>query len=449
MISSTFSETPLQDLLASAPQEPISAVLDPSTASFYHSQHTFRGSACSKPLQEPSVVDSYQSLLGVEDPFTAFFQNTTEVAAMNKQSVLSTSSIKRHLSHYSDAYLQHIVKLLEAFSISDCSAVSSTHLTSTLPGEADDASTTCASTLRPSSVTATSSGCGRGTITLPSAFLFLDRYVRRQGVCLPGLRAHDTGACWCLENLDPQSRLWVSREGLVNRRINDPPQSLKHLDGQFRDIFGNTVLHMLAARGADISVILKALKQGADPNAKNSAGQNFAHLFTRRFLQTLAADRIILIYVLRKLAMFDFRFHDCDLFGRSFFHVLTLEASDVKPNALRSLRWRNMRDRSAIDAFGWTSAIDPTTQANPTAPFQRTYTMAELAKYPHLCREVNIDDDSSNSAQNPSQAIDTPASTDPNYFIFKHARLLETAGLAIDVPEWSSVPCRSLSFSRG
>jgi hypothetical protein len=74
-------------------------------------------------------------------------------------------------------------------------------------------------------------------------------------------------------------------------------------------------------------------------------------------------------------------------------------------------------------------------QANPTAPFQRTYTMAQLAKYPHLCREVNIDDNSSNSAQNPSQAADTCASTDPNYFIFKHARLLETAGLAIDVPD--------------
>jgi hypothetical protein len=82
----------------------------------------------------------------------------------------------------------------------------------------------------------------------------------------------------------------VDRKGLVNQRVDDPPQSLKHLDLRFRDIFGNTILHVLAARGADIAIIFKALKQGADTNAKNSAGQNFAHLFSRRFFRTLAAD---------------------------------------------------------------------------------------------------------------------------------------------------------------
>jgi hypothetical protein len=94
-----------------------------------------------------------------------------------------------------------------------------------------------------------------------------------------------------------------------------------------------------------------------------------------------------------------------------------------------------MRDRAARDAFGWSSAIDKTTQANHTAPFQRTYTMSQLAKYPHLCREVNINQNSPDGAQNQPQVADMPAPTDPNYFIFKHARLLETAGLAIDVPD--------------
>jgi hypothetical protein len=94
-----------------------------------------------------------------------------------------------------------------------------------------------------------------------------------------------------------------------------------------------------------------------------------------------------------------------------------------------------MRDRSARDAFGWTSAIDPSKQATPTAPFQRTYTLAQLAKYPHLCREVNILDAPAHAAQNQPQAACMHVSTDPNHFIFKHARLLETAGLAIDVPD--------------
>jgi hypothetical protein len=324
MSSSTeWSETPLQDLFASAPEELLSAVLDPSSASFYHSQHTFPGSEYSYSPEEPSVLDFNTSMLGFKDPLAAFLQSPPTDAATHGKSIsteFSTSSMKRRLSHYSDGYLQNIVRLLEGFSISDGSAASKTHLPSPSLTEADDTSTVCASTVRPSSVTVTSSrssGDGRGTITLPSAFLFLDRYIRRQGVCLPGLRPHDSGTCWCLEDLDPNSPLWVNRTGLVNQRINDPPQSLKHLDIRFRDIFGNTVLHMLAARGADISVIFKALKQGADPNAKNSAGQNFAHLFTRKFLQILAADQMVLIYVLRKLATFQFRFLDCDLFGRS------------------------------------------------------------------------------------------------------------------------------------
>jgi hypothetical protein len=329
MSSSTeFSETPLQDLFASAPEEPLSAVLDPSSASFYHSQHTFRGSEYADSLQEPSVLDFNTSMLGFKDPLAAFLQSPPPVNATHVQSIsteFSTSSMKRRLSHYSDGYLQHIVRLLEGFSISDGSAASNTHLPSPSLTEADDTSTICASTVRPSSVTATSSrsaGDGRGTITLPSAFLFLDRYIRRQGVCLPGLRSHDSGTCWCLEDLDPKSPLWVNRTGLSNHRINDPPQSLKHLDIRFRDLFGNSVLHMLAARGADISVIFKALKHGADPNAKNSAGQTFAHLFPRKFLQTLAADQMVLIFVLRKLATFQFRFLDCDLFGRSKHNVL-------------------------------------------------------------------------------------------------------------------------------
>ncbi len=324
MSSSTeWSETPLQDLFASAPEELLSAVLDPSSASFYHSQHTFRGSESTFPPQEPSVLDFNTSMLGYKDPLAAFLQSPPTDAAKHVKSVsteFSTSSMKRRLSHYSDGYLQNIVRLLEGFSISDGSAASKTHLPSPSLTEADDTSTVCESTIRPSSGTATSSrssGDGRGTITLPSAFLFLDRYIRRQGVCLPGLRSHDSGTCWCLEDLDPNSPLWVNRTGLVNHRISDPPESLKHLDIRFRDLFGNTVLHMLAARGADIEVIFKALKQGAYPNAKNSAGQTFAHLFTRKFLQTLAADRMVLIHVLRKLASFQFRFLDCDLFGRS------------------------------------------------------------------------------------------------------------------------------------
>lgn len=61
--------------------------------------------------------------------------------------------------------------------------------------------------------------------------------------------------------------------------------------------------------------------------------------------------------------------------------------------------------------------------------------MSQLAKYPHLCREVNINHNSPDVAQNQPQVADMPAPTDPNHLIFKHARLLETAALAIDVPD--------------
>jgi hypothetical protein len=112
-----------------------------------------------------------------------------------------------------------------------------------------------------------------------------------------------------------------------------------------------------------------------------------------------------------------------------------LEASDVNPNALQDLRWLDSRNQPARDAFGWIAVIDRNTQVRNTAPFQRTYSLAQLAKYPRLGRDLNIDYSPSSFARDYSEATSKAIAADPKCFIFKHARLLETAGLAIDVPD--------------
>jgi hypothetical protein len=56
--------------------------------------------------------------------------------------------------------------------------------------------------------------------------------------------------------------------------VADPPKSLQTVDLGVRDAFGNNVLHLLAARGADFYLILQAMEQVPDVNAKNTSNQS-------------------------------------------------------------------------------------------------------------------------------------------------------------------------------
>ncbi|CZR66853.1 uncharacterized protein PAC_16754 [Phialocephala subalpina] len=264
--------------------------------------------------------------------------------------------------------------------------------------------TICTHTKRPAS-TLVGLSCA-GTLTLPDAVLILDRHIRDQGVCIAGLPAHD-------------SKMYL----------------------QFRDIFGNNILHMLAARGAQISVIIEALEHGADGNAKNTAGQTFLHLLADQFL--------------KKLIDFNIKCCDFDLFGRSFFHMLTHKLNDSPQLSSQILEIAGVRVPTSRDAFGCEIALKSADVLNPDtdAPTIRVTdhsspVASSISNEPAPSEPASIIQQApfSNSAFSslprsiyrdfeslPILDADLLSLND-EIFVFKQAQLLETARAAFKTP---------------
>lgn len=325
---------------------------------------------------------------------------------------------------------------MKAHSISDSSAATTTgpaytvslHTASSI--YTADSSTTGTRTIRSSSSKNVSTQLHRPA--LADVFLTLDRRIQRQGVCFPGLKNHDSKMCWCAVADAAEDRncngLWLSRFGLLKS---------PDLDRRFRDRFGNTLLHMLAAREADIRAIVNALELGVDGNAKNAAGQNFLHVLPRRYLRTLTQnDWNGLMWVLQKLNRFKIRFHDRDLFGRNFFHLLMHRGKVLGGQVLKFLEIQLLPQR---DAFGWVPIINledrthlPDKGLRVKRSQEPSWPTVSYAEPPANERRPMVEKGSLASAFLEHKAMSLLP--DDQDFIFTHARLIELARNAFITP---------------
>ena len=461
----TFSETPLEDLLAFAPQEPLRSTHDRSVALQNPTQHSFAALSQDPPVQEESILPSsmWHQPSEVEHNSLHPVLAGDELPTINEDersvssTYLSTSSLERRLPKYSTGYIKTIARLLNAYSISGSSAAITVSPAYARTTNTENRSTDGTRTIRPSSSVAISTRFRIPRLILPSAFLVLDRYIKRQGLCIPGMKAHDSKTCWCLEELDCNSQIWVDQTGLINQQVDgtprdltnlhmellinqqvdDTPIDLTNLNMEFRDRFGNTVLHMLAARGADLLIITEALKEGVDGNAKNMAGQNFLHVLHRRLISKLASDWKTLLDFLLKLNRFNINFNDLDLFGRSFFHLLTHRARNLDEHSISVLEYLNVKLWPSRDAFGWVPTWNPKSQ--PEWDRSWTHITRDLRRVSYM--ESSPDSSAlwigcgSGSVHNRSSSINfLGVDEDESSIIFEHARLLETARIAMDVP---------------
>ncbi|PVH88680.1 hypothetical protein DL98DRAFT_524327 [Cadophora sp. DSE1049] len=450
-----FSETPMQDLLSLLPWQTSGYGMNQPMPLPEPSPHEDSQSA-----QDTSILDVYVASM-IQDSKATFNSLPNNPAwcangpsTVDKSSLLSTElttrSLKRRLTkRCSTIYLKTIARLLKAHSLSDASNSNSSAGTTTEPASCTtigDGSTADNLTVRPDWALETQTRSHAARLPLPDAVLLLDRHIRRQGVCLPGLELHDSGSCWCLDELDGQ--LWVHKDGLISSTISDPPENLDCLDLEFRDALGNTVLHMLAARGADMYVIMEALERGVDGNSKNVAGQSFLHVLPRATFRWLAKDRDDLIWFLQKLNSCNIRFHDCDDFGRNFFHLLTRQARNIDRNSLEALIFLNVPLFPTYDAFGWLSSLNPrkppSTSMGDAAPkaltklnWNRQYRVPYISSpddviEPVLSASATPGDGSSNTVP------DIPLPDIPvlgnQTLMYSHARMLETSWLATEIP---------------
>lgn len=406
-----FTETPLDDLLALAPEERFSSYVARTDEVRNSIQYSFTSSYQGTPLLDEQVLPSsiLQNSPTSKQPIllTPTPSDTNPLIDQRSLSTyVSTSSLKRRLPRYSTQYLKGINRLLLRFSISDTSAVTITQSNSIIPINQQ----------------VNNSFLNAGLL-LPNAFLRIDHYIRCQGICKAGFRSHDTRSCWCaiMDQLLRQSKYWVSDTGLV-MDVADPPRSLQNLDFDFRDSFGNNLLHLLAARGSSFSIIFQAMERVKDVNAKNTASQSFLHVLHDSLLRNLVEDDGYLIEVLQHFGRFSVDFYGCDIFGRSFYHILRHRADSLQKTIVDALSFINAQLPTTRDAFGW------------TPKFGRNYADKSPDTQKAAIRnfEVLYEDDSSTSDALPTS--DAPLMSSDEAILSKHARLLETARLAFDDP---------------
>jgi hypothetical protein len=330
------------------------------------------------------------------------------------------SSLRERLSQYSTPYLRKLNRLLKAHSISNSSAATLTIPAYSISFDIEEGSVTTVqappSAERPHKVP---------KLILPNAFLVIDRYKERQGICIPGLKLHDLKTCWCavLTELGHGTKAWITEPGVPPRYITDLVETsdlmlIEGLDTNFEDDFGNTVLHLLAARKAPLHIIFQAIEQGAaDPNAQNMAGQTFLHILDKRLLRTLLID-IWIVSFLQALNALSVKFDIPDLFGRTFYHILTDHARNLEQHTLRHLRPLNAKLPASRDAFGCTVTLQPEIESSTS----------------HM--EALSQNRQPGSTYETATLILLPgaASSAEHASISSHARLLETARLALDAP---------------
>lgn len=202
---------------------------------------------------------------------------------------------------------------------------------------------------------------------LPGEFLIVDRLLELQP-CLGGLEyVHKTKNCLCRPTEAAGASIWMSETGLSERGARlVQPGTATLADFNEVDVFGNSLMHLLAARDVDHDYILQLTTQDVPCRARNSAGQTFLHLLDDSWLSDRDGARLVaLLQGFRENPGFLLA-RDC--YGRTLFHALRAKIGDPAPLA------RVLRDidvRLSRDAFGDV----PTCEVEmPVKPLRRAVT---------------------------------------------------------------------------
>jgi ankyrin repeat protein len=463
-LSSLWTETPLDDLLAQTPARPCMTT-SYSTTNIYNPviNYPILSTPGDLAFQDEATLPMPPKQLTQRStprplrlfPSTKGASKAPSVSRSALSTYISTSSIKRRLPQYPVSYLKKIVRLLDTHSVTEPPTTATTiDQDHSISANLHDGLSESAGWY--SSFTAKQNCSSEPAArSFPDTFLVLDRCIKRQGICIPGLKPHDTKSCWCailVELGSSRSEFWSLR-------------SLGHdFDINLRDEFHNSVLHLLSARGASWSLILEVIEFGADVNAKNVADQNFLHVLEPCALQTFVESlRVGRVgpekLILQKLNSSGFEFNHCDFFGCCFFHSLCLNARTL-PHHPFSYLTDAQKLPSNRDAFGRVPNPNPRAQVGSGDVFQiegllapdRTSNLQPVPKNSirpfaslksslkpfrassvHSVKfESSVDDRAYTVHSDPASVLSiTPLSDEE---LWKHAKFIETARLARSAP---------------
>ncbi|KAM0330596.1 hypothetical protein ACHAQA_003545 [Verticillium albo-atrum] len=235
----------------------------------------------------------------------------------------------------------------------------------------------------------------------PGAFLRLDRHLQEQVGCLPGLEQHDQKCCLCHVKDELTHEHWVDENGVSDSVEHVILQGLAVTpDLKARDPFGNTHLHLLAARDGPHRLIMEGIKISPDPLATNSAGETFLHLLGSSWFGSAIVSTQF-VQLLRLLERDGHDIYACDISGRSVFHVLDEQVEDpnLRNRVLHHFENHRYHRRDASSSAPgmasplaghlYTTSGDRFTAWSQTPPLQDTAPGSNPAASPPMSEEAN------------------------------------------------------------
>lgn len=334
--------------------------LDNSPGYLTGSAQTSRGSTAS-PNEGPGLEHN--------DLFGVFLRQTTFMSSSTDQ---TTGSFHRVLSGYSEPYIKTVRRLVKRFTLPNNNRQSVSPISErpepvqTSWIHDDDAPSVYRNRPYP----------------LPGDFLNLDPFLQQPH----GLMTHEVpGSPWVTPiSLTPDGHRILSC-------------GIAHTDVNARDIFGNTVLHFLVARGT-VDLLLHALSTGfcaSIINEQNSAGQTFFHMVSSNWLM----DSERLDQLVHLLSVQHCNFYARDHYGRNIFHILRYEGIDssqilqhldqnqyAKRDAFKviPLPQLGLADAMDLDSAGPQRFFEQSPEFNPVDGMMPE---ARLLRYVRLCQE--------------------------------------------------------------
>ncbi|KAM0417058.1 hypothetical protein ACHAPT_012964 [Fusarium lateritium] len=308
----------------------------------------------SVPASQTRAPNQQQDNGGV---FQQFLRRTTFMSASTD---CTTGTLHRLLNDYSDAYVKSVKRLVKRYT-------APINRESSLSPISDDEPSPSTWMNDPDSPPPLPNGPDH----LPGEFLCLDELVGQQPPCFAETEQHIKRSCLCRPNQQIREPAWVTVRGISNSARRMLQYSNDGMKVEDRDPFGNTILHLMAARGMKDG-LFQALMLNPSPqilNAQNTAGQTLLHVLHGGWFY----NETFLYELLRSLAQRNFDFGARDHYGRSFSHILL--ARDVSANMrnyfLQICQNENCTKRDAFNVTP-TLAIRP----EPTFGINRAYTQA-------------------------------------------------------------------------
>lgn len=240
----------------------------------------------------------------------------------------TTGTLNRILENYPEQVVQAVRGLVKRFTAPLSRRMSLSHTSDaiyTRPSWVNDADAPSAFNSRP--------------FPLPSDFLRLDDPLQSQTHCFHESEEHQKRWCMCFARSELHDA-WVTAWGLnllAAQLVRFGPTQSVHMEDC--DAFGNTILHLLAARGS-VDMLFQVLHYDNCSkilNSRNSAGQTFLHVLDIATLPHIDSFcKIMDLLATKKFShchIFDFSSRDH--YGRTLFHLLLL--GDLPSQTLQSI----------------------------------------------------------------------------------------------------------------